>query len=95
MNKILICNNCKSYWIYPKNTCDKCGSNTLTETDSNNLFLTEDFINCEKLITKRYIHATERSTFTYKEVLELMNIVKLEFSLQILKNYNITLVEKK
>lgn len=33
--KVLICNNCKEYWIFPKERCE-CGSTTLTETHPSN-----------------------------------------------------------
>jgi hypothetical protein len=34
--KVLICNNCKRYWVAPKYKCD-CGSTTLTVTHPMNI----------------------------------------------------------
>lgn len=40
--KVLICNNCKEYWIAPKERCD-CGSTTLTATHLSNAKLAKKF----------------------------------------------------
>ena len=38
---VLICNNCKTFWIAPKEKC-KCGSTTLTKTHESNIVLAEN-----------------------------------------------------
>jgi hypothetical protein len=40
--KVLICNNCKVFWIAPKTKCD-CGCQTLTETHYTNATLAKNF----------------------------------------------------
>jgi len=40
--KILICNNCKSIWIAPKEKCT-CGSITLTKTHPSNKIYAKNY----------------------------------------------------
>lgn len=40
--KVLICNNCKLYYLAPKEKC-KCGCSVLSETNISNLICIEDF----------------------------------------------------
>jgi len=45
---VLICNNCKLFYIAPKEKCT-CGCTTLTETHPNNLIFTKEFTEgCDK-----------------------------------------------
>ena len=44
MAKILICNNCKKFYIAPIEKCE-CGCKTLTETHPDNIIFTDDFLN--------------------------------------------------
>lgn len=39
---VLICNNCKQFYISPKQRCE-CGCTVLTETHASNLMFTKEF----------------------------------------------------
>jgi len=50
---VLICENCKSFWIAPMDRCD-CGSTTLSKTHENNYKLARNFI-CNMENKKEYL----------------------------------------
>jgi hypothetical protein len=46
--KVLICNDCKLYYVAPKEKCS-CGCSVLTETHPSNIMFTKDFLEgCDK-----------------------------------------------
>jgi hypothetical protein len=53
--KVLICNNCKLFYIAPTEKC-KCGCGVLTETHPSNLIFTQEFKEgCDKFFGRNYL----------------------------------------